>query len=422
MVEGDNLDVLALLAEERPGSLDLVYLDPPYNRRHERAYPDDFAAARGSGGGPADPRGSHARWLAFLRPRVELARVLLAERGVLAASIDDVEVARLRILLDEVFGEENFVAQIVVSLNPKGRQLAPFFATSHEYLLIVARDARRTALVPATREAVDPADFPREDAQGRLRFLPLRNTNKKFHPGTSPTLHYPLHAHPEDGRVRAEPFEGSVEVWPRFGDATPAVWRWSARRVAAEPDAVVARRVKGADGERLDVFQVDRLTAARTKKLRTVWTADEIGSTDDAVQQLKELVGPVFPTPKPVGLLRRLLACLPPDAHVLDPFAGSGTTGQAVVEANAEDGGTRRVVLVQTPEPSAPGSEAARRGLETIADVTRARLAAAIGRARRSTKREVPGLLAFAAGAAADEARAPCDDRARLLALLADDP
>lgn len=384
IVEGENLDVLKLLRAARPASVDLVYIDPPYNRGHDRAYADDFATARISAKDGADPRQRHARWLDFMAPRLVLARDLLSERGILAVSIDQREAARLRLLLEELFGEDDFVAEIVVSLNPKGRQLAPFFATSHEYLMIVARDASKTALVPATRDAVDVSDFPLQDEHGRYRLLPLRNTNKKFHPGTSPTLHFPVFAHPTDGRVSARAFEGSVEVLPVFGDGSRAVWRWSATRVAAESRQLFARVVHGPNGDRLDVFQIDRCGEERTKKLRTIWTSDEIGSTDDASRDLKDLVGPVFPTPKPVGLVRRLLACMPKDAVVMDFFAGSGTTGQAVIEANHEDGGTRRCVLVQAPEPTAKDGEAATRGLDTIAAITRARLRASIERAQGS--------------------------------------
>lgn len=382
IVEAENLDFLKLLRAARPNTVDLVYIDPPYNRGHDRAYADDFRTARISAKDGADPRQRHARWLDFMAPRLVLARDLLTQRGVLAVSIDQREAARLRLLLEELFGEDNFLAEIVVSLNPKGRQLARFFATSHEYLMIVARDASKTALVPATRDAVDLTDFPLHDEQGRYRLLPLRNTNKKFHPGTSPTLHFPVFAHPTDGRVAAHVFDGALEVLPVFGDGSRAVWRWSAPRITAESANLLARVVHGPGGDRLDVFQIDRCGDERTKKLRTIWTSDEIGSTDDASRDLKELVGPVFPTPKPVGLVRRLLACMPKDAIVLDFFAGSGTTGQAVIEANHDDGGTRRCVLVQAPEPTAKDGEAATRGLGTIAAITRARVRAAIERAR----------------------------------------
>lgn len=380
--------------------MQLVYIDPPYNRGHDRAYPDDYSVSRRTweGGAPSGVGGGHlhAQWLSMMAPRLALARDLLSDDGVIAVSIDQLEVARLRLLMEELFGEQNFVAEIVVSLNPKGRQLAPHFATSHEYLLIFARDLAKTSLVASSKAGVDPRDFPREDERGRYRLLPLRNTNKKFNPVTSRTMHFPVWAHPTDGRVRTEPFEGAVELLPVFGDGTCAVWRWSARRIADESDQLVARCVKGPRGMRLDVYQIDRLTPERTKKLRTIWTSDEIGSTDDAVMQLKALVGPVFPTPKPVGLLRRLLDTMPKDAVVLDFFAGSGTTGQAVVEANADDGGSRRCVPVQSPEPTDPEGEAARRGLTTIAAIARARLGAAIERSRASSP-SAPANLGFRA-------------------------
>lgn len=399
-VEGDNLDVLKVLARSCAGSFDLVYIDPPYNRGHDRLYADDWSETRRAYGEDAPDGRRHAQWLSFMAPRLALARALVHERGIVAVSIDELEVARLRLLMDEIHGEENFVAEIVVGLNPKGRQLAPHFATSHEYLLVYARDVRRTALVAASTDGVDVRDFPREDALGRHRLLPLRNTNKKFNPMSSRTMHFPIWAHPEDGRVRAEPFDGALEVRPVFGDGTSAVWRWSARRIASDHEQLVARHVRSANGPRLDVFQMDRWTPERTKKLRTIWTSDEIGSTDDAVDELKALVGPVFPTPKPVGLVRRLLDTMPKDARVLDHFAGSGTTAQAVIEANAADGGTRRCVLVQSPEPTDPRSEAARHGFDTIASIARARVHAAI---ERLGARDV-GFRAFEVGPALEDA------------------
>lgn len=388
IVEGDNLDVLKLLATSCAGTVKLVYIDPPYNRGHDRLYPDDYSVSRKTYAESAnhieDGRSGHlhAQWLSMMAPRLALARRLMHPTGIIAVSIDQLEVSRLRLLMEELFGEENFVAEIVVSLNPKGRQLAPFFATSHEYLLVFARDVRETALVAASKDGVDPRDFPHEDARGRYRLLPLRNTNKKFNPTSSRSMHFAVWARPEDGRVGAEPFEGAVEVLPVFGDGSSAVWRWSAPRIAQDADQLVARSVKGRLGTRLDVYQIDRLTPERTKKLRTIWTSAEIGSTDDAVSQLKALVGPVFPTPKPVGLVRRLLDTMPKDALVLDFFAGSGTTGQAVIEANADDGGSRRCVLVQAAEPTIRGGDAAQLGLDTIAAITRARVRSTIERLR----------------------------------------
>jgi adenine-specific DNA-methyltransferase len=363
--EGDNLAVLAGLPE---ASYDLIYIDPPYNTGSAFAYRDRFA--------------SHEQWTATMRPRLEAGRRVLADTGAIFVSIDDHEVAHLRLLLDEVYGEQAFVAQVVVGLNPKGRQLGAGFATSHEYLLVYAKDPRRCVLDASSPSLVVESDFPMVAEDGRrFRRLPLRNTNKRFNPLSAPTLHFAIWGDPDTGEVRTAPFPGAVEVKPVFGDGSPAVWRWSRPRIDERPGDLVCRRVRGATGERVDVFQRDWLDAhadgsARRKKLRTIWLAEEIGSTDTAVAELKDILGHVFESPKPTGLVRRILDTMPSDARVLDYFAGSGTTGHAVALANAADGGRRTCLSVNSAEPVRPGSNAARAGYATVADITRARLRA----------------------------------------------
>jgi len=377
-VAGDNLDVLRALARTSHPvgeAYDLIYLDPPYNTGSAFAYRDDLRGVDGR------KEGRHEAWVAMMRPRLEAARAVMSPTGAIYVSIDDHEVAYLRLLLDEIFGERNFLAQVVVNLNPKGRQLGRGFATSHEYLLVYAYDARRCVLEASSPDAVDARDFPQVDADGRrFRHLPLRNTNKKFNPVTARTLHFPVWGDPETGEVRTGPFSGAVEISPVFGDGTPAVWRWSAPLIEQRGGDLVCRRVAGRLGERVDVYQRDWLDGAdglcRRKKLRTIWPAEEIGSTDVAVAELKTLVGKVFESPKPTALLRRVLATMPADARVLDFFAGSGTTGHAVALANADDGGRRTCLSVNSEEPVRPGSNADLAGLRTVADITRARLAA----------------------------------------------
>jgi adenine-specific DNA-methyltransferase len=367
-VAGDNLDVLRTLD---PASVDLIYIDPPYNTGNGFAYHDDI---RGEGGGDR-----HQAWVAMMRPRLEAAREVLAPTGAIFVSIDDNEAAYLRLLMDEVYGAGNLLAQIVVNLNPKGRQLGRGFATSHEYLLAYARDASVCVLDASTSDTVSEHDFPLADADGRrFRHLPLRNTNKKFNPATARTLHFPVWGDPVSGAVRTAPFEGAVEVLPVFGDGTPAVWRWSRPRIEERPDDLVCRTVKGVRGVRVDVFQKDWLhtPGGRRKKLRTIWLSEEVGSTDTAVAELKEILGHVFESPKPTGLIRRILGTMPADARVLDFFAGSGTTGHAVALANLEDGGTRTCLSVNSTEPTRVGSNAQLAGYATVADITRARLRA----------------------------------------------
>ncbi len=167
-----------------------------------------------------------------------------------------------------------------------------------------------------------------------------------------------------------------VEVLPVFGDGAPAVWRWSPPRVDERPDDLVCRRVRGRDGDRVDVFQKDWLEPGRRKKLRTVWLSEEVGSTDTAVAELKALVGHVFESPKPTGLLRRVLATMPDDVRVLDFFAGSRHH-----RPRRRAGQRRRRRHPHLPlgrHRDAGASGVARRpaGYATVADVTRARLRA----------------------------------------------
>ena len=262
---------------------------------------------------------------------------------------------------------------------PRAASSARGFATSHEYVLAYARDLKLCAVDASSSDTVDADDFPHSSDDGRrFRYLPLRNTNKKFNPVTAPTLHFPLYGDPVGGRVATAEFPGSQAISPVFGDGRPAVWRWSRPRIDERPDDLACRTIQGREGERVDIFQRDWLhrEGGRRKKLRTIWLSEEIGSTDTAVAELKGLVGHVFESPKPTGLVRRILATMPSDIVVLDPFAGSGTTGHAVALANVADGGTRRCVSINSAEPTREGSNAQLAGLATVADITRARLAA----------------------------------------------
>jgi adenine-specific DNA-methyltransferase len=367
-IEGDNLDVLPRLS--RAGErFDLVYIDPPYNTGNDFAYRDDIR------GGEGVTR--HQAWVAMMRPRLAAAREVMSDSGAIFVSIDDNEAAHLRLLMDEIFGEANFLAQIVVNLNAKGRQLGKGFASVHEYLLVYARDAKCSVLDASSTETVDERDFPLLAVDGRrYRHLPLRNTNKKFNPTTARTLHFTVWGDPVTGRVSTAAFAGGQEIGPVFGDGKPAVWRWSRPLIDQRPDDLVCRLIQGKHGERVDVFQKDWLHVGRRKKLRTIWLAEEIGSTDTAVAELKAIVGHLFESPKPTGLIRRILATMPADARVLDFFAGSGTTGHAVALQNVEDGGTRRCVSVNSSEPTREGSNARNAGYTTVAEITRARLRA----------------------------------------------
>ena len=318
-------------------------------------------------------------------PRLKLARNrnLLSDGGIIAVSIDEHESFNLRCMLDSVFGEENFVVELSVWLNPKGRQITRFFATSHEYVVIYAKRVDECVLEPSSTQAVDKDDFPHLDDIAPFRLLPLRNTNKKFHPQNRPNLHFPLYVNEETGDVSCRSSEFQREVLPVFGDGSPAVWRWSKPKVQNDSNALVARMVRGRRGDRWDVFQKDYLLEGRTKKLKTVWQSSEVGSTDSAVSELKDLIGLAFASPKPTRLIQQIIRMMPPDCFVLDFFAGSGTTGHAAMRECAADGGSRRYILVQIPQSVDSSDDGQRQAAEfcrrldrpcNIAELTKERL------------------------------------------------
>ena len=318
VIRGDALDALDGLAQLEPGlpAPQLIYIDPPYNTGTIFKDYDDGL--------------NHAQWMGMMQTRFLALHDQLAETGSMWVHLDDSEMAYARVLLDEIFGRENFVAQIVVEINPKGRQLDRYFAACHDYLLVYAKNKDKLKLEPGTTAAVNPSDFPLQDKEGRYRLLPLRNTNKKFNPQTARTMAYPLYANEGTGEVRTSPFDGAQEVMPVFGDLTPAVWRWSAATATVRHNELIARTVRGRKGPRLDVYQIDRMHPGRRKKLKTIWPSNEIGSSDSAKLALRKQFGDdvQFATPKPEPLLERIISsATEPGDYVMDVFAGSGTTG-----------------------------------------------------------------------------------------------
>lgn len=387
LVEGDNLDMLKLLRPAYFERTQLIYMDPPYNTGRDFVYRDRFgetheAFLRRTGqvddtGTPlrANPRSEgryHSAWLSMMYPRLWHARSLLAPEGVLCVSIDDHEVHHLRLLLDEIFGEECFIAQVVVVTNRGGRDYLRI-ATGHEYLLVYgATPQARIRELPKA----PPKDALR-DAVGPYVLRELRNRNPRFHPANRPNLFYPFYVDPsrDDGNgglaVSLQPRTGyDVVVEPRNAVGAGSVWRWGQPKAAANlvdddpiTSQVVAKRRR--DGG-FNVYEKHRKDTAKAKGL---WDEPQM-RTEQGTIDLREALGTsVFDHPKPVALVQRCVQLATDSSGlVLDPFAGSGTTAEAVTRANESDGGQRACVLGQWPEPVDHD------GFETICDVTRARV------------------------------------------------
>lgn len=384
VIEGDSLDALKILKRTHLASFDVVCIDPPYNGGTTADYRDNFhrpQAEEGRAAGLAGGRGGSARagtsagrrhslWLDLMYPRLHLARELLAPTGVIAVSIDDAEAPRLRMLLDEVFGEENHCATIVWEKKYAPANDCRSFSVVHDYVMLYsASPAFRRRLLPRSESANRP--YRHDDADGRGPYRASDLSVRTYHPAND----YPL----------VNPLTGTEH-------RPPAGRCWGHDRASMNRLIEDGRIYWGADGTRSPQLKRYLSDVQDGMVPTTLWTRDVAGHTHAARAELKALFGTtaVFETPKPVQLIRRLLqVSADQDAMVLDFFAGSGTTGHAVMRQNAEDGGHRSCVLVQLGEPiDVRRKPEVAREFGTIAEVTRQR----VRRAGEALRAEFPEL------------------------------
>ena len=379
-IEGENLETLKLLRKAYAGQVKMIYIDPPYNTGNDFIYPDDFSDPLGRYlqlTGQADEAGNlltsnpetsgryHSAWLSMMYPRLVLARQLLRDDGVIFVSIDDHEVHNLRLLMNEIFGEENFLATFMWEKRTT-RENRRVFSFNHDFIVAFARQKstfeETRGWLPMGESARNRYKNPDRDPRGDWQSVSLNaqaghGTAAQFYEITTPSGR---RLKPPPGRcwsVTSERLSRLIEdnrVW--FGE-------------------------KGDGVPRLKLF----LSEARSGLTpHTLWKADEVGTTDSARKELIELFAglDVFDTPKPVALVQRLLQIATDavdDDIVVDFFAGAGVTPHAVLAQNAVDGGTRRFIAIQMPEP-ATGRAASAAALQTVADVCKARLSKAADR------------------------------------------
>jgi adenine-specific DNA-methyltransferase len=347
--------VLQALQAELGGRVRIAYLDPPYNTGTAMRYVDRFAAstrawAQAHGEDAWGQR--HAAWLSFMWPRLVLVRELLAPDGVLFISIDDRETHHLRLLLDAVFGEANFVGTVAWRKRVVRGRGARHLLPQTEHVHVYARDLAR---LPAFEEPLTDAmraAYAEADPAGPYKLLPLAKSGTAHSP--RPNLVYPILA--PDGTWVACPTHQ---------------WRWSQETLEARRDEVLFRR--GRDGA-WRVYTKQRLVLPDGERGRTPTTYYDRATTADGTAELKALFGrPVLDFPKPVRLIKDLVSWATPrggprDEVVLDPVAGACPTAEAVLDLNAADGGSRRVVCIQQAEPQADPE------FDTIAALGRARI------------------------------------------------
>lgn len=350
-IEGDNLEALKLLRGTYGGRVKMIYIDPPYNTGKRFIYPDNFVGS-GKANLPDRTDRRHSAWLSMMYPRLFLARQLLTDDGVLFVSIDDGEVHNLRLLLDEVFGAENFVANVIWEKKYAPQNDARWFSDTHDHILVYARhkDSWRPNLLPRTGAANGRYRNPDNDPRGPWKASDLSvktYSARNDYPITTP-----------GGRVVRPP--------------ESRCWAVSREKFQALVDD--GRIWFGPGGNNVPALKRFRSEVQDGMVPRTIWYRDEVGDNQEAKQELKALlagVGVFFDTPKPVRLVRRMLQLATRDdegAIILDFFAGSCTTAQAVMELNHDTGGNRRFICVQLPAPTGNPD------FPTIADIGRERI------------------------------------------------
>lgn len=367
MIEGDNLEVLKLLQKSYAGKVKLIYIDPPYNTGKDFIYPDNYrdnirnyleltgqvdsSSLKLSTNTEASGR-YHTSWLNMMYPRMKITRSLLRDDGMIAVSVDDTEVGNLRRVLDEVFGEEQFQAQVVVQSNKRG-QTYKQIAKTHEFLIIYSKSED----LDLNELEKDSTALPFKDTNGAFDLWELRNRNPKFNRFNRPNLFFPIYVLPDStdecgySRISVTSESGnSVKILPRNSVGEDGCWRWSKDKIGkydlnASSPVLVAKKRK--DGE-WNVYQKSRKSTTRAK---SIWLETKFINEQGTVELGHLGMGDVFDHPKPVALVQQCLFLgTNPGDIVMDFFTGSGTTGHAVLAQNASDRGQRRYIVVQFPE------------------------------------------------------------------------
>jgi len=339
LVQGDNLEALKALLPYYGGKVKCIYIDPPYNTGNEGwVYNDnvnspEMKAWLGKAvGKEAEDLSRHDKWLCMMYPRMALLREFLTEDGAIFVSIDDNEVQNLRCVMDEVFGNRNFIATVIWQKVYSPKNSAKHFSEDHDYVVVYAKNAEdwRPHLVSRS-EAQDKAYKNRDkDPRGPWKSSDLSARNY-YSKGT-----YSIEA--SGGRVIEGPPKGMY--WRVSEDA---FWEM-------DKDS---RIWWGSDKNRLPMIKRFKTEVMAGRVPQTLWPYNEVGHTKEAKEEVVEVVGgaedgTVFITPKPTRLIRRILEiAADKDSLIMDSFAGSGTTGHAVLAMNKADGGTRRFILVE---------------------------------------------------------------------------
>jgi len=381
-IEGDNLEVLKLLYKSYYGRVKMIYIDPPYNTENDFIYPDDYTDSMGNYlrlTGQVDDDGrakssklevsgrKHSKWLSMMYPRLFVARQLLRNDGVIFVSIDEHEMHNLRLLMNEIFGEENFVSCFVWQKRKGGGNDSNFIAYDHEYILMFVKDKTRLKKIFKDHDVEYAQRYNEQDEIGHFYWDTFRRkAGKQYYPIICP--------------------DESVLQYDKNGN--PISWLRSEKRFHADIKAGEIKFVEINDSWSVQFKQ----RKPEGVKPRSLLLGDGLNS-DGSAEILQFFGNNVFDTPKPVKLIHSLLEIgteTDEEDIILDFFAGSGTTADAILQLNREDGGNRRFILVQLPEVTSNPD------YPTIADITKERIRRVINQMKAQEVGKLNGFEARA--------------------------
>ena len=384
-IEGDNLEVLKILQESYLNKIDCIYIDPPYNTGNDFIYNDDYTKTTSDElkeSGQVDEYGNrlvtnlssngrfHSDWLSMMYPRLKLARNLLTEKGVIYISIDDHEYANLKRLCDEIFGEQNFLSTIIWERAYSPINLKKHFSESHDFALCYAKKIEKAVCNGLKRnpDANDRYSNPDNDPRGDWKSSDL---------SVGPAI---------QSNIYEITTPSGRKVLP------PSGYSWRLNESTFNEYVLDNRIWFGPNGNNVPSIKRFLSEVKQSITPMTIWKYEDVGHSQSASQNLKKLFDnkAVFDYPKPVEYIKRMLELYTTkDSIVLDFFSGSGTTAQAVMQLNAEDGGNRKYIMVQIPEKCSEKSEAYKEGYSTICEVAKERIRRAAKKIQEETNANI---------------------------------
>jgi len=343
LIEGDNYHALSVLNYTHKGKIDVIYIDPPYNTgaknwKYNNNYVDKEDAYR------------HSKFISFMDRRLKLAKQLLSKSGIIICAIDDYEIHNIRHLMDDIFDENNRLGSIVVVHNPRGRNDDKFIATMHEYMLVYAKNKEKAAIHHFELSQKAISKYSKKDNISLYNETSFTRTGNNSLREERPNLYYPIYFNKKNKTLSLIPEEGSLKLLPINGKGEHRTWRWGKDTFLNKKDSELF--VKEINNK-FRIYKKRRLTDIKGTKPKTVWINSKYDASSNGIMLLQKIFSGKnpFSYPKSIYAVQDILEITSNDKSIiLDFFAGSGTTGHAVLNLNRKDNGKRKFILCTNNE------------------------------------------------------------------------